>query len=293
MKVFLGWAGFRSKKTAETLGEWLKYVIQAVKPWISTGMLKGARWEEEIVKALEDTKVGILCLTRENLNENWILFEAGALSKTKDSLVCAFLLDDIPSTYIKPPLAMFQHTKFDKQDVRKLVHTINQAVRDTGEHSLDDAIIDRVFDLWWPVLEEKIKKIIGCKDLNQPIWEDQYLRILREILTVVRALATERVDGSIKWYEGSYAIGEDRAIHCLPLFKAIINHSLHDPIILSDLEGTGIRKKDILSALEEVEERILEKDVRKQWQKNTLKVLEKTVDVHSRLLGGFVAMDMY
>jgi hypothetical protein len=127
MKIFLGWSGTRSKETAEVLGDWLGQVIQAIDPWISLDILKGARWSEEIANKLEEAKVGIICLTKENLNENWILFEAGALSKTKDAHVCTFLLDLKP-TDIKQPLALFQHTEFEKEDVRKLTHTINQAV---------------------------------------------------------------------------------------------------------------------------------------------------------------------
>jgi hypothetical protein len=83
MKVFLSWSGERSKATAETLGNWFARVIQAVEPWISSGIDKGARWQSEIANRLEDARVGIVCLTASNLSEPWILFEAGALSKTK------------------------------------------------------------------------------------------------------------------------------------------------------------------------------------------------------------------
>jgi hypothetical protein len=84
-------------------------MIHAVEPWLSSDMEKGIRSGSEMAHALEKTKVGIICLTKENLGEDWILFEAGALSKTKDSHVCTFLLDLVPSD-IKQPLAQFQHT---------------------------------------------------------------------------------------------------------------------------------------------------------------------------------------
>ena len=85
MKIFLSWSGSMSKKTAEILCEWLPKVINAIEPWISSEMEKGTRWESEITDKLEESKIGIICLTRNNLDENWILFEAGALSKTKDA----------------------------------------------------------------------------------------------------------------------------------------------------------------------------------------------------------------
>jgi len=184
MKVFLGWSGTRSKKTAEIFGDWLGQVIQAIDPWISSDILKGARWSEEIADKLEEAKVGIICLTKENLNENWILFEAGALSKTKDAHVCTFLLDLKP-TDIKQPLALFQHTEFEKEDVRKLTHTINQAVEDAGERSLDVKRLDTIFNRFWPDLEEKFKEIETIQsEVRKPIRSER--EILEEILETVR-----------------------------------------------------------------------------------------------------------
>ena len=184
MKVFLGWSGTRSKETAEVLGDWLWQVIQAIDPWISSDILKGARWSEEIADKLEEAKVGIICLTMENLNENWILFEAGALSKTKDAHVCTFLLDLKP-TDIKQPLALFQHTEFEKEDVRKLTHTINQAVEDAGEHSLDVKRLDTIFDRFWPDLKERLEEIVKMQsEVRKPIRSER--EILEEILETVR-----------------------------------------------------------------------------------------------------------
>ena len=123
MKVFLSWSGDRSKAVAEVLRDWLPQVIQAVDPWISSDIEKGARWGPEITEKLEQSKVGIICLTKDNLDAKWILFEAGALSKTSDAHVCTFLLDLIYSD-IEYPLAQFNHTEFNKEEVLKLVNTI-------------------------------------------------------------------------------------------------------------------------------------------------------------------------
>ena len=56
-------------------------VIQSAKPWMSeTDIEKGTRGLSELAKALEAIKVGISCLTPENLSAPWLLFEAGARS---------------------------------------------------------------------------------------------------------------------------------------------------------------------------------------------------------------------
>ncbi len=137
MKVFLSWSGTRSKKVAEVLGEYIQQMIQAVEPWISSEILKGANWVKEIGSKLEEINFGIICLTRENLDENWILFEAGALSKKQGAHVCTFLLD-LKHTDIKPPLALFQHTIFEKEDIRKLLHTINREASTLKESKIPD-----------------------------------------------------------------------------------------------------------------------------------------------------------
>ncbi len=92
--VFISWSGERSRRAAEALYEWLPIVLQSARPWMSnTDIDKGSRGLEEVGKALEGMKVGIICLTPENLTAEWILFEAGALSKTLDAKtrVCTYL----------------------------------------------------------------------------------------------------------------------------------------------------------------------------------------------------------
>jgi len=190
MKVFLSWSGDRSKEIAEALKSWLPQVIQATEPWISSDIEKGTRWSPKIVDELEKSKVGIICLTRENLNENWILFEAGALSKTKDAHVCTFLLGVKPSD-IEQPLAQFQHTQFEKEDVRKLIHTINQSLEKTNERPLSEKTINEVFDTFWPKIEEKLEKIV--KKLPETEQEVRTEReILEEILESVRRQEREK-----------------------------------------------------------------------------------------------------
>jgi hypothetical protein len=55
---------------------------------------KGARWGMALASELQATEVGIICVTRENVEVPWLLFEAGALSKSVDAArVCTYLYD--------------------------------------------------------------------------------------------------------------------------------------------------------------------------------------------------------
>jgi hypothetical protein len=183
MKVFLSWSGDRSKAAAESLGNWTARVIQAVEPWISSGIEKGARWQSEIADRLEDAKVGIVCLTATNLSAPWILFEAGALSKTKGSYVCTFLLDVTPAD-VEPPLAQFQHTVFQKEEVFKLMQTINGLVESNRERSLGAENLAKVFEKFWPDLKKELGDIASTKEAEAVRRSDRQL--FEEILEILR-----------------------------------------------------------------------------------------------------------
>jgi hypothetical protein len=184
MKVFISWSGEMSKSIAEALREWLPYVIQAVEPWLSTEDIdKGARWGSELAQQLEDARVGVICLTPGNLEEPWIHFEAGALSKTiEETFVCPYLFQVEP-TDLKGPLVQFQSTKTNKDDTQKLVRTINQALKD---EALPDEQLDKAFERWWPDLERCINNIPEAHTKIEPTRSDR--EILEELLELVRRL---------------------------------------------------------------------------------------------------------
>src|ERR1051325_1570911 len=98
MDVFISWSGQKSRAVAEVLHEWLPMVVNALHPFLSANIDKGTRWGVEIAERLQAAKAGIICLTQGNLHHDWILFEAGALSKTvENTFVCTFLIDLDPS----------------------------------------------------------------------------------------------------------------------------------------------------------------------------------------------------
>lgn len=184
MKVFLSWSDDQSRQLAQELKSWLAEVIQALDPWVSTSIDKGARGLEEIASALEECRVGILCLTRHNLAEPWILFEAGALSKTRDR-VWTFLLDLTPAD-IEPPLAMFQHTESTRDEVRALLGSINREVEKNQERALTEKQLDSVFSTYWPKLDEALARIRQiAATAPEPVRTDRQL--LEELLQLIRS----------------------------------------------------------------------------------------------------------
>ena len=113
MKVFISWSGETSHKVAIALHDWLPYIIQAVKPFMSSGdIFKGERWSDVLAKELEDTQFGIICVTPSNIKAPWLNFEAGALSKSVDRSFLFPFLSQINPHELEGPLALFQITIF-------------------------------------------------------------------------------------------------------------------------------------------------------------------------------------
>lgn len=188
MKVFLSWSGAKSQKLAIILRDWIPSVIQSIEPYVSSEDIdKGARWSGEIAKELDDSTYGILCVTKDNTEEPWILFEAGALSKKMDiSRVCP-LLFDLKRSDIKGPLSQFQSSLFERDEVRKLMISINAACGDSG---ITEERLNASFNMWWPNLEDsynKLKTEFEKKDIIQASDKAKQEDILEEILNVVRS----------------------------------------------------------------------------------------------------------
>lgn len=213
MDVLLIWSGERSKETAEALSTFLKQVIQAVDPWMSPDISKGERWTDTLLNTLEKSKLGIVCLTSENLESKWILFESGSLSKTIDAKVCTFLLD-LTSTDIELPLSFFQDTKFEKNDVRKLVDGINSLVKEQNERFLDEAQLSKTFELFWSELKGKLDVIVRKKQPRKVKQDRSDRDILEEILAILRTLERGRqlekhrevLSETVKRLEEEYAL---------------------------------------------------------------------------------------
>src|SRR4051812_35042418 len=105
MNIFISWSGTRSKQIANLFRDNLKYFIQSVVPWVSTQDIeKGTLWMSQISKSLKGSNIGIICVTLENKEQPWLLFEAGALNKgLSKSRVCPFLIDLKPTDLLNNP----------------------------------------------------------------------------------------------------------------------------------------------------------------------------------------------
>lgn len=186
MKVFISWSGETSRALAQIIYQWLPSVIQAVKPYFSPDdIAKGARWSTEIAKELESSQVGLLMVTRENLEAPWLMFEAGALSKNLGQAKVSPILFELEPTDIKGPLVQFQVAKFEKAEIKRVVRMMNSEL---GDVALANDVLDSSFEIWWPRLEQQIRRELARVGKRERVTLRPERELLEELLALTRSL---------------------------------------------------------------------------------------------------------
>ena len=222
MKVFISWSGIKSNKVAMAFRDWLPYVIQSIEPYVSSEDIdKGARWSTDIAKELENSSFGILCVTKDNIDAPWLAFEAGALSKTMDKAVVTPFLFDIKLSEVNGPILQFQSTIFEKEDIRKLMLSLNKVCGDRG---LPQERLENAFNVWYPTLEGKLNSIKEYEEeiIKTPDEEQAHtIEVIEEILDLSRdnqkllknpdPKIFESIDG-LKKEIGNYSLKLDQKI---------------------------------------------------------------------------------
>ena len=186
MNIFISWSGERSKRVAELLESWLQCVIQSIDPWLSTRDIdSGALWFSEIGDQLSNTTIGIICLTKENREKPWILFEAGALAKGLSTNRICPLLIDLNTSEISNPLAQFNHTLPERESMFKMMQTIN---RNMTEKKLTERVLEKVFNTYWPQFESDFKTILENTVDTKIEIKEQKSNQMAELLDLVRSV---------------------------------------------------------------------------------------------------------
>uniref|UniRef100_UPI0040479BC5 toll/interleukin-1 receptor domain-containing protein n=1 Tax=Yoonia sp. TaxID=2212373 RepID=UPI0040479BC5 len=189
MKVFISWSGKRSKAVANALHGWLPYTLHYVKPWVSDKDIgAGDRWAQSIAGELESSNFGIICITPENLQSEWILFEAGALSKSMLDAKVIPLLFGLDLSDLSGPLSQFQAQKVELEGITEVVRSINKV----ADGTIAEGIISQTVPALWPKLQEELEKI------SDTHLEEKHMRpqheILEELVSGVRGLSSRMRD---------------------------------------------------------------------------------------------------
>ena len=135
--------------------QWLEQCIQSVDVFFSTEDIeKGDNWQLKLSNELRDANYGVICVTPENIDAPWLHFEAGALSKMLDSKVMVLAIN-VNFTDIKGPLKSFQATKLEKDDIFRLLKSINNV----QEKPLTEEKLKISFEAFWPQFEKEMENL--------------------------------------------------------------------------------------------------------------------------------------
>lgn len=142
----------------------------------------------EITEKLAEVNFGIVCVTPENQDSNWINFEAGSLAKqVEEGRVVPFLIG-MKTADLRSPLSQFQAISGEsKDDVRKLIFDINDV---SGGLGISHERLERAFRRSWPEYESSIRSasIIPSGDGYSRAVQRSQDDMMEEILLISRQL---------------------------------------------------------------------------------------------------------
>jgi hypothetical protein len=100
----------------------------------------------------------VICVTPENHKAPWVYYEAGVISGKQERGKIRTVLFGVTVRNIKDtPLEQFQATEAVKEDLWRLVKSINGRLR---EGSLDDDALQGLYEANWPGLDETINNTL-------------------------------------------------------------------------------------------------------------------------------------
>lgn len=161
MRTFITWSGQLSHGVALELKDLLCLAFPTVEAFVSSeDIRKGRQWGTAITEALAQSQRGIICLTTDNYRQPWVLFEAGALTRAlQQPVLYTVLVDDLNPTSLEgSPLSLFQHTRLEKDDMRRFVKQINREI-ENGSRTESD--LENLFDRLWPDTEKAFSKLFA------------------------------------------------------------------------------------------------------------------------------------
>lgn len=150
MKIFVSWSGVYSKGVAELLRDWTPNVIQEASVYVSSqDIAKGEAWPDSVRGNLSEIDLGIVVVTKSNFEAPWILFEAGALSKSVKSRMIPLLCGVDHVDLSRSPLRLFQSSFVNEADVLAMLRSLNSF----AANPLTDERLVQAFEKWWPDFE--------------------------------------------------------------------------------------------------------------------------------------------
>lgn len=182
-RAFISWSGDRSKSLALAMHDWLPLVLHYVEPWLSQSDIgAGERWARQVAEQLANTNFGIVCITPENKDSPWILFESGALAKSLELGKVIPVLMDLEFSDVSGPLAQFQAKKLNRDGIAEIINSLQSS----AETPIPEQRQHQLFTALWPELEKRISTIVNAEPRQRELRPQT--EVLEELVTSVRSI---------------------------------------------------------------------------------------------------------
>ncbi len=160
--IFISWSGEYSKRIAEELKQALEEDVFKggdISCFVSTqDIASGEDWYRKIRTELQASKLGIMCITKENVKAPWLYFEAGALVGN-DLKVIPLLVNCDQSALDHSPIRANQSVQFyDADRFQKMLEDIRKEFSLLQDLNKEEVI--KRYEKAYESMKENLKPIL-------------------------------------------------------------------------------------------------------------------------------------
>jgi len=216
MNIFISQTAGKSRAAATILKNWLVKEMRIGDPWMSTDIHGGDNWRKAIRRALKEARIGILCITADNLANQWIVYEAGAMDFSRIK-VFPYVIDSTKFRNLPSPLSHLQGARAaDKEGTKSLVIKINNAL---GRPVSKEKLLE-TFEFKWEILKNNLENIHRSKDYEKAI--DDFITVILIMNEFRKSLDFSTIVA--EFIESSQNQGYNRKKTVQSVFSAIEEH---------------------------------------------------------------------
>lgn len=186
MKIFISSSGYRSKQAAEILTNIFRDAFPSIQVFNSiSDIQKGESWVNAIQNQIVNTDIGILCITNDNISSPWLNFEAGVLNRNSIQLIP--ILIDCSYSELKAPLSLFQAFIFEKNDLFRILKTINlqqpesEHITNNKLFEISELILDKYENSINQIKEKKPQRTIKKSKIRSQISKTKINKAVNQV----------------------------------------------------------------------------------------------------------------
>lgn len=206
MMLFIGWSKDASRAIAQTFRDWILEVNSKIFPFVSFEDIRpGMDWRKTLSQSLMKANFGVLCMTEENLNAPWLLYETGLLSMATsqnnpdgEPRIAPILFGVAHTDSLPDALHPYQSVRYeDSRAMWNLICGINelcvklygaelQRLGAAAEPTyLDESALREAFDRSYPAFVEQTQRILESGEYDADAFRDALKSVASPVATDV------------------------------------------------------------------------------------------------------------